>query len=79
MRHCSYLLYCMVVRQWYGGISKGSRIVGSPKRVWRNDEIIAAVRRKEAARKGVLAASDEETKESCMEAYREDKKKVKCV
>ena len=30
--------------------------------------------------KGVLAASDEETKERCMEAYREEKKKVKrCI
>ena len=30
--------------------------------------------------KGVLAASNEETKERCMEAYREEKRKVKrCI
>ena len=34
----------------------------NPKSVWWNDEIKAAVTRKEAAWKGVLAASDEETK-----------------
>ena len=32
----------------------------NPKRVWWNDEIKSAVRRKEAARKEVLTASDEE-------------------
>ena len=48
--------------------------------VWWNDEIKAAVRKKEAAWKGVLAASDEETKEGRMEAYREEKRKVKrCI
>ena len=52
----------------------------NPKSLWWNDEIKAAVRRKEAAWKGVLAASDEETKERCMEAYREEKRKVKrCI
>ena len=52
----------------------------TPKSVWWKDEIKAAVRRKEAAWKGVLAASDEETKEGCMEAYREDKRKVeRCI
>ena len=45
--------------------------------VWWNDEIKAAVRRKESAWKVVLAASDEETKERCMETYREQKRKVK--
>ena len=46
----------------------GSVRVGrkNPKSVWWNDEIKAAVRRKEAASKGVLAPSDEETKERCM-------------
>ena len=34
----------------------------NPKSVWWNDEIKATVTRKEAAWKGVLAASDEETK-----------------
>ena len=52
----------------------------TPKSVWWNDEIKDAVRRKEDAWKGVLAASDEETKESCIEAYREEKRKVKrCI
>ena len=38
------------------------------------------VRRKEAAWKEVLTASDEETKERCMETYREEKRKVKrCI
>ena len=40
----------------------------------------AAVRRKKSAWKEVLAASDEEAKERCMEAYREEKRKVKrCI
>ena len=46
----------------------------NPKSKWWNDEIKAAVRRKEAAWKGVLAASNEETKEKRMEAYREKKR-----
>ena len=44
-----------------------------PKSVWWNDDIKVAVRRKEVAWKGVLAASDEETKERHMEVYREEK------
>ena len=48
----------------------------SPESVWWNDEVKAAVRRNEAAWKEVLAASDEETKERCMEAYREKLKGV---
>ena len=43
--------------------------------MWWNDEIKAVVRRREAAWKGVLAVSDEETKERCMEAYREEKRR----
>ena len=35
------------------------------------------VREKEAAWKEMLAASDEETKERCMEAYGKEKRKVK--
>ena len=38
----------------------------NPKSVWRNDEVKAAVNRKKAARKEVLAASNEEAKERCM-------------
>ena len=42
--------------------------------VW-NKEFKAAIRRKE-----VLAASDEEAKERCMEAYRKEKRKFKsCI
>ena len=52
----------------------------NPNSVWWNDEIKTAVRIKEAPWKRVLAASDEETKERCMEAYREQKRKVKrCI
>ena len=47
------------------------------KIMWGSDEIKAAVRRKEATWKRVLAPSDEETKERCMEVYREEKRKVK--
>ena len=39
------------------------RVGGKPNKLWWNDEIKAAIRRKEAAWKGVLAACDEETKE----------------
>ena len=43
--------------------------------MWWNNEVKAAVRRKE-----VLAASDEEAKEKCMEAYRQEMRKVKrCI
>ena len=41
---------------------------GKFKRRW--TKVNAAVRRKEAAWKDVFAASDEEAKERCMEAYR---------
>ena len=37
----------------------------------------SCVRRKEAAWKEVLAVSDEEAEERCMEAYREERRKVK--
>ena len=49
----------------------------NPKNVWWIDVIKAAVMRKEAAWKGILSASDEETKEINMETYREEKRKVK--
>ena len=41
------------------------------KSMWWNDKVKASVKRKEAAWKEVLTASDEEAKERCMEAYRE--------
>ena len=49
----------------------------NPKNVWRKVEIRATVRRKEAAWKVELAASNEEAKEICMEAYRKEKRRVK--
>ena len=47
------------------------------KIVWWNNEVKTAVRRKEAAWKELLAASDKKAKERCMETYREEKRKVK--
>ena len=57
------------------------RMVGkNPKNVWWNDEAKSAVRRKESAWKEVLAASNEEAKERCMETYREEKRNIKrCI
>ena len=49
----------------YGSVRVGGK---KPKSVWWNDEIKALVRRKEVAWKGVLAASDEETKEIYLKA-----------
>ena len=50
------------------------------KSVWWNNETEVAVRKKEAAWKEVLAANNEEVNERYMEAYREEKKKVKtCI
>ena len=55
------------------------RLEERTQRVWWNDEVKAAIRRKVAAWK-VLVASDEETKERCMDAYKEEKCKVKrCI
>ena len=61
----------------YGAV----RVEGkNPKSVWCNDEVKAAVRGMEAAWKEVLAASYEKPKERCIEAYREEKRKVKkCI
>ena len=44
-----------------------------PKDVWQYDEVKAAVKRKEAAWKEVLVASNKEAKERCMEAYSKEK------
>ena len=49
----------------------------NPKSVWWNNKIKNAVRRKEAAWKEMLAASDKEAKERYMKAYREERRKVK--
>ena len=49
------------------------RVLGrNQKSMWWNDDIKVAVRRNENAWK-VLAASNEEAKERCMETYREEK------
>ena len=45
--------------------------------MWWKNEVKAVVKRKEAAWKEVLATIDEEPNESCMKAYREEKRKVK--
>ena len=48
--------------------------------MWWNNEVQATFKRKEAAWKEVLAASNEEAKERCMEACREEKRKVeRCI
>ena len=52
----------------------------NPKSAWWSVKIKAAVKRKEVTLKEVLAASDKEAKEGCMEAYREEKRKIKrCI
>ena len=57
--------------------SSSERVGGkNPKKVWWKGEVKAVVKRKEAAGK-VLAASYEEAKERCMEAYKEEKRTVK--
>ena len=61
-------------RKCRGGVRFSESWRKNLKSVGWNDEIKAAVKRKEAAWKGVWAASDEETKERCMEVYREQKK-----
>ena len=48
--------------------------------MWWNYEIKSAVKRKEAAWKKVLPASDEEAKERCFEVYKEEKRRFKkCI
>ena len=49
----------------------------NPKSVWWNNEIKAAVRRKEAAWKEVLVGSGEKAKERFMKAYKKENRKVK--
>ena len=46
----------------------------------KKDEVKALVRRKEVAWKEVLGARNEDAKERCMEAYKEEKRKIKsCI
>ena len=44
--------------------------------MWWNDQVKAAVKRKEDAWKEVLEARDEDVRERCLEAYKEEKRKV---
>ena len=43
---------------------------GNPKSVWWNDQVKAAVKRKEDALKKVLGARDEDAREMCLEVYK---------
>ena len=63
-------------REVCGSVRVGKK---NPKSMWWNDEIKAAVKRKEAAWKEVLAANNEDAKERCMEVYREKKRRLKYV
>ena len=54
------------------------RAVGkNPKNIWWNDVVKTAIERKEAAWKEALRTKNEVAKESCMETYKEEKRKVK--
>ena len=57
-------------------LRSSARVGGkNPESVWLNNEVKVAVRRKE-----VLAATNEEAKETCKKAYKEEKRKVKrCI
>ena len=57
------------------------RVGGQPKGiVCCSEKVKSVIKRKEAAYKVMLGAEDEHTKEKCMEAYREEKRKVKrCI
>ena len=59
----------------------GSVRVGetNPKRVWRNDEVKAAVRRKEAAREGMLAAKMKRQKKDAWKRTERKRKMLKWV
>ena len=59
-------------REVYGTVKVGGK---TPSSVWWSDEIKAVVRRKKGTWKGVFVASNKESKERCMEAYREKKRK----
>ena len=52
----------------------GSVIVrgGNPKSVWWNDQVKAAVERKEDPWKDVLGAREEDARERCLETYKEE-------
>ena len=48
--------------------------------MWWNDRVKAAVNKKEVGWKKLLGVSDENAKERCMEAYKEEKRNVeKCI
>ena len=61
----------------YGSARVGG---GNPKSVWWNDQVKAAVRRKEAAWKELLGARTEDARERCLEVYKEEKRNVeRCI
>ena len=48
--------------------------------MWWNDQIKAAVKRREDAWKEVLGSRDKDAGERCLEVYKEEKRKVKrCI
>ena len=51
--------------------------IGNPKSMWLNDQVKAAVKRKEDGWKEILGARDEDVQERCLEVYKEEKRKVK--
>ena len=53
---------------------------GNPKRLWWNGQVKAEVKREEDGWKEVLGARYEDARESCLEVYEEEKRKVKrCI
>ena len=61
-------------REVYGLVRVGGR---NPKSVGWNDKVKAAVKRKEDTWKEVLGARHEDARETYLEAYKEEKGKVK--
>ena len=61
-------------RELFGSVRVGG---GNPKSVWWNDQVKAAVKRKEDAWKEVLGARDEDARERYLEVYKTEKRKVK--
>ena len=60
---------------------ESARVGGKePKSVWWSNEVKVMIKRKEAAWKEVLGVRDEEAKERCLKAYREENRKFKrCI
>ena len=70
MRYSTNNIY-IIAREVCGSVVEG----GNPKSVWWNDQVKAAVKRKE-----VLGARDEDARERCLEIYKEGKRKItRCI